>query len=215
MKKSLFSLALTLLLITALATTAFAASYTATLMGQMDIDVSEHVDEWGLGDLPQATTSFNLGENAVIYMEFDEPVKFTGNWTGIETTIPISGDDEAEATGGKILSFKVDGVDLGSKAVPLVDRDGMGTVTIDIARQWGGSYDAYGLADMDPFSTLEITFIFPDSNAEVTEAAVTDSGTGSESAPQTHHSDNIILAVGLLALAVGLFIVIRRKVSSK
>jgi len=34
-------------------------------------------------------------------------------------------------------------------------------MTIDVARQWGGNYDAYNLADMEPFTTLEITFIVP------------------------------------------------------
>jgi hypothetical protein len=59
------------------------------------------------------------------------------------------------------MHFIIDGNDLGSEIVPLINRDNSGFMTIDIARQWGGNYDAYDLAGMDPFTTLEITFIVP------------------------------------------------------
>jgi len=162
MKKRLIpiTLALTLLLtLIPIRPTALASGeFTATLMGQLDADVSDAVDEWGIGDLPDASVSFNLGEIVTISMEFPEPIKFTGNWTGISTDVPVNDDDHAESIGGTILNFVVDGNDLGSRNVPLIDRDDEGFLTIDIARQWGGDWDAYDLAGMDPFTTLEITF---------------------------------------------------------
>ena len=133
----------------------------ATLMGQLDADVSDTVPEWGIGDIPEATAFFEVGKEATISMSFAEAIKFTGNWTGISTSIPVDDDEGAEATNASILSFKVDGNDLGAKEVPLINRDNSGFMTIDIARQWGGSYDDYDLAGMDPFKELEITFIVP------------------------------------------------------
>jgi hypothetical protein len=137
----------------------FVIGHQATLMGQLDTDVSDSIPEWGFGDIPEATAYFSVGEPATISMEFSTPIKFTGNWTGIATSIPVSSDEDAETSGARITSFKVDGNELGSRPVPLINRDDAGFMTIDIARQWGGNYDAYGLADMDPFSSLEITFI--------------------------------------------------------
>jgi len=150
-----------LLSLSALGLTAAAddGTYTATLMGQLDAAVSDSVPEWGIGDIPEASVNFALGEQATISMTFDEPIKFTGNWTGISTDIPVTSDTEAMLVGGRILSFKVDGNDLGEKKVPLINRDDNGFLTIDIARQWGGDYDDYDLAGMEPFSSIEITFI--------------------------------------------------------
>ncbi|MCL1845889.1 MAG: hypothetical protein FWF77_08300 [Defluviitaleaceae bacterium] len=133
--------------------------FTATLMGQLDADVSDAVEEWGIGDLEDASVDFSIGQEAIISMTFAEPIKFTGNWTGIGTNIPVLSDADAESTNAVITAFVVDGNDLGSREVPLIDRDEAGYLTIDIARQWGGDYDAYDLAGMDPFSSIEITFI--------------------------------------------------------
>jgi len=162
MKKRFLGVALSLaMLLTFIpfAPAAQAATFEATLMGQLDTDVSDSIGEWAFGDLPDATVVFELGKPAKIIMDFKEPIKFTGNWTGISTNVPVNGNDDAELTGGVILSFMVDGQDFGHKQVPVIDRDENGFLTIDIARQWGGSYDAYDLADMDPFSHLEIEFV--------------------------------------------------------
>ncbi|MCL1877960.1 MAG: hypothetical protein FWF80_03810 [Defluviitaleaceae bacterium] len=162
MKKKLIAFVLFALLIVGLPVLHVAAAedvFTATLMGQLDADVSDAVDEWGIADLESASVGFSIGQEAVISMTFDEPIKFTGNWAGIATNIPIISDADAESTGAVILHFVVDGDDLGSRAVPLINRDEAGYMTIDIARQWGGDYDAYDLAGMDPFSSLEITFV--------------------------------------------------------
>jgi len=169
MKKRLLAITLAVMMILAFIPfgSALAATYSAELLGQMDMDASSLVDEWGLGDWPGNSVTFSLGQNATIKLEFTEPVKFSGNWTGIATDIPVASDEDAEATGGRIVAFKLDGVDLGYKAVPLINRDNSGFLTIDIARQWGGSYDVYNLAGMEPFSTLEITFAFPGADGEV------------------------------------------------
>ena len=139
----------------------FVVGHTATLLGQLDSSVNTDVPEWGIGDIPEATVPVVIGEPTTISMEFSNPIKFTGNWTGIATGIPVRSDADAEATGAHITAFVVDGNDLGSKMVPLINRDNDGWMTIDIARQWGGDYDDYDLAGMDPFSTLEITFVVP------------------------------------------------------
>jgi len=146
---------------TTLEITFVVGEHTATLMGQLDTDVSTSVDEWGIGDLEDATVAFEVGKEATISMSFAEAIKFTGNWTGIATSIPVRSDEDAEETGAHITKFIVDGNDLGSKLVPLINRDDSGFMTIDIARQWGGDYDEYDLAGMDPFKTLEISFIVP------------------------------------------------------
>ena len=153
-----FALLAALLMTFAPALPALAADYEAKLEGQLDTDVNPDVPEWGIGDLPGAVVSFNLGEEAVITMEFDAPVKFTGNWTGIATNVPVESDEDAEAVMGGITSFKVDGKEIGAFKVPLINRDNSGYLTIDIARQWGGEYDAFGLIDMEPFSKIEIGF---------------------------------------------------------
>jgi hypothetical protein len=133
--------------------------FTATLLGQLDTDVSTVVDEWGIGYLEDASVGFSIGQEAIIHMTFDEPIKFTGNWAGIATNIPVIGNADAESTGARILHFVVDGNDLGSREVSLINRYESGYMTIDIARQGDVSHDAYDLAGMEPFSTLEIVFI--------------------------------------------------------
>ena len=139
----------------------FVVGHIATLMGQLDTDVNSDVPEWGIGDIPEARTGLVIGEPATIKMEFSNPIKFTGNWTGIATSIPVVSDEDAETTGAYITNFVVDGQDIGTRPIPLINRDESGFMTIDIARQWGGSYDSYNLAGMDPFTTLEITFVIP------------------------------------------------------
>ena len=212
MKKRILVLSLVLIfaLSFAMFTPALAAGeYKATLMGQMDVDVSDAVDEWGLGDLPEASVSFSLGSEATISMKFDSPVKFSGNWTGISTDLPVSGDDAAEATGAKITSFKVDGKELGSKAVPLIDRDNSGFLTIDIARQWGGDYDAYNLKGMIPFSSIEITFIVPDPAA----SGASDGGETAATSPKT--GDNIFIGIALVLLVLsGAAVLVIRKIKA-
>jgi len=143
----------------------FVVGHTATLMGQLDTSVSDAVGEWDFGGIPEASVYFAVGQEATISMEFAKPIKFTGNWTGIATSIPVVSDEDAESTGAHITSFKVDGTELGSKLVPLINRDDSGFLTIDIARQWGGDYDDYDLAGMDPFSKLELSFIVPNMGA--------------------------------------------------
>ncbi|MCL2662490.1 MAG: hypothetical protein FWE83_04075 [Oscillospiraceae bacterium] len=139
----------------------FVVGHIATLEGQLDTDVNSDVPEWGLGSIPEARAPIVIGEPSTIKMEFSNPIKFTGNWTGIATSILVANDDDAETTGAHITHFIVDGQNLGPRPIPLINRDDSGFLTIDIARQWGGSYDAYNLADMEPFTTLEITFIIP------------------------------------------------------
>lgn len=137
-------------------------TFTAYIAGELDESVSEAVGAWDIENQPGASVEFAIGEETTISMEFAEPIKFTGNWTGITTNIWVLGDDSAMTSGAHITSFIVDGEDLGSREVPLINRDGNGFLCIDIARQWGGSYDEYDLAGMEPFSTLEITFIVPE-----------------------------------------------------
>jgi len=134
-------------------------TYTAQLLGQLEADFSADVGEWGLGEVEGNEAKFKIGEEATISLEFEEAVKFTGNWTGISTNIAVFDDEDAVSANAKILAFIVDGEDLGAKAVPVIDRDGGGNLCIDIARQWGGDYDDYDLAGMDPFTTIEIKFI--------------------------------------------------------
>jgi len=137
------------------------SEFIATLFGELDPDVNSDVPEWGISDIPEASVFFTVGQPATISLEFSNPIKFTGNQAGISTNIPVLNDMDAESTGAFITHFIVDGNDLGSKLVPLIDHDSNGFMAIDIARQWDGSYDEYDLAGMDPFTTLEITFIVP------------------------------------------------------
>ena len=203
MKKAVYTLALAALLLTMLAIPAFAAAYEATLMGQLDTDVpgSAAIGEWDIEKQPGAKVSFELGKQATITMEFAEPIKFSSNWTGISTNFPVTSDEDAEASMAKIISFKVDGKDLGAKKVPLINRDNSGFLTIDVSRKWGGDYDVYGLADMAPFSKLEITFM-------VGEAAA-----GSAPAAKTGDATMIGLAGLLLVLSAGGAILLKKRLA--
>lgn len=163
MKKICILLVVTLLAALFPMTSANAAFdvFTATLIGQMDMDVSRSVDEWGIGYLEDASVGFSINQEAIIFMLFDEPVKFTGNRVGIKTNIPVIGDTDASTTNARIVSFVVDGVELGGRDVPLVNRDGMGYMKLELAKAYNGAHDAYDFANMPPFSRLEITFIVP------------------------------------------------------
>ena len=164
MKKRLLPISLAILMLLVFipfGPAASASAFTASLLGQLDTGVSDIVPEWGIEDHPGNSVSFDYGDEVTIKMEFDEPIKFTGNWVGIATDVPVVDDDDAESTGAYITAFKLDGVDLGSVLVPLINRDNSGFLTIDIARQWGANYDDYGLADLEPYSTIEISFIVP------------------------------------------------------
>ncbi|MCL1820279.1 MAG: hypothetical protein FWG36_06455 [Oscillospiraceae bacterium] len=176
MKKKFFSILLAAMMVAALVVPASAATeYKATLKGELDTSVSDSVDQWGIENIPSATVKFTLGVEATISMTFDEPIKFTGNWTGIATNFPVKGADDAAASGAKITSFKVDGKELGSKALPLIDQDDKGFLTIDIARQWGEpAQDTYGLIKMAPFTSLEITFIVGEAAAPAEPEPVED-----------------------------------------
>ena len=163
-----FLLALALILTFVPFMSAMAADeYTAQLLGQLDTGVSELISEWGMEDVDGNSVTFEIGKEVTISLEFAEPIKFTGNWTGISTTVPVISDADAVSTETKILSFIVDGEDLGSRAISLINRDDDGFLCLDIARQWGGDYDYYGLADMEPFSKIEITFIVTNEAAGV------------------------------------------------
>ena len=133
--------------------------FKATLTGELDADVNDMIGERGLGDLPEATVEFNLYEPATIRIEFDEPVKFTGSRAAIETNVPVNGDYSAMIIGGQILSIIINGRDLGSRPVMIVDRDREGLLTFDFTRQWDGTNDPYELAGMDTFTSIEITFV--------------------------------------------------------
>ena len=165
MKKRLLPITLAIILMMTFipfsSTASASDEFTATLFGELDADVNTDVPEWGISDMPEASVPLLIGQPVTIFLEFSNPIKFTGNRTGISTNIPVLSDEDAESTGAFIMHFIVDGNDLGSKLVPLIDRDGNGFMTIDIARQWDGSYDEYDLAGMDPFTSLEITFIVP------------------------------------------------------
>ncbi|MCL1883298.1 MAG: hypothetical protein FWF81_06050 [Defluviitaleaceae bacterium] len=137
--------------------------FTATFGGHLDMDVNDALGEWGIANLEDASVGFSIGVESFIFMSFDEPIRFTGNSVSISTNIPVLGDADAASTGARILSFAVDGNDLGERDVmPLQqDGDGEGNMTIEIARsaEWGGWWDAYNLAEIEPFSTLAISFI--------------------------------------------------------
>ncbi|MCL2638116.1 MAG: hypothetical protein FWD48_07045 [Oscillospiraceae bacterium] len=132
-----------------------ASAYTATIMGQMDTDVSDEIGEWDLENWAGASTSFEFGKPFTIKISFADFVAFSGNWTGISTNVPVNGDEEAAAIPVEI-SIKADGTTLSQSGLDLIDRDSSGFLTIDLARQWGGSYDHFGLAGRQ-FKELEIT----------------------------------------------------------
>jgi len=136
-----------------------AGDFTATLFSQMEITVSDVIGEWELGNIPEASVEFKLFEPVTISLEFEEPVKFTGHWANIQTNVPVVGDFEALMIGGKILSFIVDGEDLGSRPVKIIDRDRDGSLTLDLTQWWDGGYDPYGLVMMEPFLSIDITFV--------------------------------------------------------
>ncbi|MCL2198482.1 MAG: hypothetical protein FWB80_06125 [Defluviitaleaceae bacterium] len=159
MKKICILLTITLLAALIPATPAYAAFdvFTATLTGQMDMSVSHSVDEWGIGYREDASVGFSVNHEAIIFMLFDEPVRFTGNRIGIKTNIPVIGDTDAASTGAFIHSLVIDGVELGAVEVPLINRDGY--MYFDIARGYNGVHDVYGFADKRPFSRIELTFV--------------------------------------------------------
>jgi len=138
-----------------------AGEFTATLRGQLYANDNDSTGDRSIEDIPEATIPLIIGSPVTISLDFSNPVKFTGNWTGITTNIPVLNDDNAASTGAFITSFIIDGEDLGSRLVPLIDHDDEGFLTIDIARQQDGNHDVYDLAGMEPFTSLEITFIVP------------------------------------------------------
>jgi hypothetical protein len=131
------------------------AAYNAELLGQMNTDISELIGEWDFGDVAGNSVSFEMGKPFTLKLSFAEPVGFSGNWVGLSTNVPVADDEAAEAIPISI-SIKADGATLSQNGISMINRDNSGFLTIDLARQWGGDYDHFGLANL-AFSEIEIT----------------------------------------------------------
>jgi MprA protease rhombosortase-interaction domain-containing protein len=180
------------------------AAYTAELLGQMNTDISDLVGEWDFENVPGNGVSFEMGEEFTLKFSFDEPVAFSGNWVGIETGIPVADDDEAGAI-PVAISIKADGVVLSGSAPDQINRDNSGTMTIDLARKWGGDYDHFGLSDL-AFSELEITLTIGEPTATpepvvTTAAPVVAGDTTVASDAQKDGADTGIAGVAMISAA--------------
>ena len=98
-----------------------------------------------------AVADIPIGQEAVIFLTFDEPRVFTSDHVYILTTIPVIGDNDARSTNARITSFIVDGNDIGGGGLPV--RGGGGSLALEIARH---GHDPFNIADLAPFSVLEI-----------------------------------------------------------
>lgn len=114
--------------------------FNAILMGQLDS--GEHTADDVSGSAP-----FSLGQDYFIAMTFDEPVSFVSD-VFIHTNIPVEDSADAETTGARIISFVVDGTDLGEPDIWLGKHEYSGYMTINLE-----------LGEIEPFSALEINFI--------------------------------------------------------
>ncbi|MCL2047459.1 MAG: hypothetical protein FWG87_01915 [Defluviitaleaceae bacterium] len=114
-----------------------------------------------------ASVSFSIGQEAIIYMTFDEPVRFTGSRVAIDTDILVSGRAAARTSHMKILSFIVDGRDLGGRDQWHFHSDEPDYMKFAVTCRWAEcDYDTYDVTALRPFTTLEITFVVPDMPVE-------------------------------------------------
>jgi len=102
-------------------------------------------------DMRSAVADVPIGQEAVIFLTFDEPTSFSGEHVYILTTIPVIGNNDARSANAVITSLIVDGNDLGGGGLAV--SGGGGSLALDIARQ---GYDPFGIANLAPFTTLEI-----------------------------------------------------------
>ncbi|MCL2079246.1 MAG: hypothetical protein FWH17_05300 [Oscillospiraceae bacterium] len=168
MKKRLLPIALAALLLMTLIPLGFTAlaegEYTAQFGAQMD-----PVDGWGLGEI--AATTFNIGETAVISIDFGEEVSFgDGNYIAIETNLPNPFNGESiftDPTVAQVLSFKLDGVEV-ARGEALINAEGMKAIDdsgpglrLTLCNKWNGDILAQPVdpAELGVFTTLEVEFI--------------------------------------------------------
>ncbi|MCL2697313.1 MAG: hypothetical protein FWE74_04450 [Oscillospiraceae bacterium] len=155
--------------------TAFAAeeTFNAQFAAQLDDGFRtdsglEAVNGWELGDMAAAT--FGIGEEAIISITFDGPVKFDQNYAAIETNVPYP-----EFTAA-VTSFKLDGAEIPMGAA-FINDEGMekgSTLRLTICNKWNSDIDVQPLdvGELDEFTTIEITFIVTEAGEDAGAAVV-------------------------------------------
>ena len=125
-------------------------SFDATLYGVAG-------DEFGLISLnlrEDAEVTFSIGEGAIIFMRFDEPVRFATDYVTISTSIPVIGYADAESTGAQTIAVILDGNEVDSGSFPT-----MRPTTEETGGYLGIDLTPSGLLQAEPFNTLEIQFM--------------------------------------------------------
>jgi len=142
MKKLFFLLVFLMTTNTYAAVDAFHAGFSAMLS-----------DENGTAtELDDATTTFSIGEQAIIFARFDTPVKISGGNAWFNTNIPVIGDADAASTGAEILSFTIDGNELDISGSQTTKAHVLGDyLSIEI--------EPHIFANAEPFTMMEILFV--------------------------------------------------------
>ncbi|MDR0272579.1 MAG: hypothetical protein LBI27_04600 [Clostridiales bacterium] len=123
---------------------------TATLTGQLDYAITGVADFADVSEREEASAAFSIGNAAIIYLEFDGFYNFVSNDVSIVTTIPVNGNADAASANAEIISFAVNGNDLGAQEIASTKRNDEGFLVLDLSE--------YNLVEIHPLETFEIIF---------------------------------------------------------
>lgn len=189
-KKLLAAALAATMVLSSMVVSAFAADeYTCGVEGQFNADVEGNFAEWE--DLSSYRSTFKADGSVQTYTaDFGQAVQFSGNYVGFNTNVPVEEDADGNiANVAKLISVKLDGVEVPVTGTILTAEGIDGGLRINLTNQWNSDIttqpvaaDAWGTS----FQKIEVQF-------SVGEAA--DNGAGDSSA-------TALILVAVAALAV-------------
>ncbi|MCL2577316.1 MAG: hypothetical protein FWE27_04615 [Defluviitaleaceae bacterium] len=125
---------------------AFTATFTASLEDENGAVILNDED---------ASITFSLGEQTIIFMRFDDPTRFTSDYASIDTNLPVISNMDAQSTGAQLLSFMIDGDYFSSEGIPIISP----VPTLETRGYLSLDLNLLELTNAEHFTTLEIQFL--------------------------------------------------------
>lgn len=161
-KKVLAAALAATMVLSSMVVSAFAADeYTCGIDGQFNAEIEGNFSEWE--DLSSYRSTFKADGTVQTYTaDYGKKVQFSGNYVGLNTTVPVELDDDKNVINvAKLISVKLDGVEVPVTGTILTAEGIDGGLRINITNQWNGDIktqpvaaDAWGTS----FQKIEVQF---------------------------------------------------------
>lgn len=161
-KKVLAAALAATMVLSSMVVSAFAADeYTCGVEGQFNTEVEGNFKEWA--DLSSYRSTFKADGTVQTYTaDFGQKVQFSGNYVGFQTNVPVEEDADGAVTNvAKLISVKLDGVEVPVTGTILTAEGIDGGLRINLTNQWNDDIetqpvaaDAWGIS----FQKIEVQF---------------------------------------------------------